>query len=230
MTCHPIAESSQNERFDHLGGPQCPLCKQEHNTWWHQRKHRDYWHCRICQLVFVGVAQQLSATAEKAEYDRHENDVDDPGYRRFLTRPFTAVTERLPAGARGLDFGCGPGPALAAMLEESGYDVTLYDLYYYPQAEALTRHYDFICLTEVIEHLSDPARVLTQLWALLNEGGWLVVQTQRVRNRAAFEHWRYVDDPTHIAFYAEDTFAWLARQLDARHWDITGRDVVVLQK
>jgi hypothetical protein len=65
---------------------------------------------------------------------------------------------------------------------------------------------------------------------MLSDRGWLVIQTQRVRNRDAFIRWRYPDDPTHIAFYSEATFAWLANHLGARQWELTSRDVVVFQK
>lgn len=208
----------------------CPLCGARGGQWWHWRKQRDYWFCARCQLVFVHADQQLSAAAEKAEYDRHQNEVYDPGYRRFLARPWQAVCDRVPSGSRGLDFGCGPGPALATMLEEAGYSVSLYDLFYYPDQAALASRYAFICLTEVIEHLANPTQVLADLWGLLEEGGWLVIQTQRVRDREAFARWRYVDDPTHIAFYSEATFAWLAEHLGAREWTIADRDVVVLRK
>lgn len=208
----------------------CPLCGARGSQWWHRRRQRDYWCCAHCRLVFVHPDQQITAAAEKAEYDRHQNDIHDPGYRQFLARPWQAVCDRVPAGSRGLDFGCGPGPALASMLEGAGYNVTLYDLFYYPDQSALARHYAFICLTEVIEHLSNPAQVLADLWALLEEGGWLVIQTQRVRDREAFARWRYVNDPTHVAFYSEATFAWLAEHVGAREWTIADRDVVVLRK
>ncbi len=211
-------------------GPPCPLCHTPDSQWWHHRKHRDYWCCPACRLVFVKTDQQISPAAEKAEYDKHRNDISDPGYRTFLTRPWQAVYDRLPAGSSGLDFGCGPGPALASMLEEVGYRVVLYDLFYYPDRSVLTRHYHFICLTEVIEHLCNPADVLTDLWRQLEAGGWLIIQTQRVRDREAFAHWRYVDDPTHIAFYSEATFAWLAEYLGAQHWEVADRDVVAIQK
>jgi hypothetical protein len=34
---------------------------------------------------------------------------------------------RLAPASQGLDYGCGPGPALAAMLAEAGHAVALYD-------------------------------------------------------------------------------------------------------
>lgn len=224
IRCNALAGAGYPE------GLACPLCKVSNSQRWHRRKLRDYWCCAGCHLVFVPAPQQVSATEEKAEYDKHQNDVEDPGYRTFLSRPWQAVCDRVPAGCSGLDFGCGPGPALASMLKEAGYSIDLYDLFYYPDTSVLARHYRFICLTEVIEHLASPAEVLPQLWRQLDAGGWLIIQTQRVRDREAFARWRYVDDPTHIAFYSEATFAWLAGYLGAKHWEVADWDVVVFQK
>ncbi|WP_232819290.1 class I SAM-dependent methyltransferase [Saccharospirillum mangrovi] len=197
---------------------------------WHRRGERDYWCCHQCQLVSVPVQQRISAADEKAEYDRHENTLDDAGYRRFLSRTFNALVERLPPGSTGLDFGCGPGPALAAMFEEAGFPVALYDLFYRPDSDVLQRRYDFITLTEVIEHLGSPWEVLSMLWQQLHPGGKLAIQTQPVRDQAAFRQWRYIHDPTHIAFYAPATFEWLARRLGAERLETVAADVVILHK
>ncbi|MHA7880342.1 MAG: class I SAM-dependent methyltransferase [Saccharospirillum sp.] len=196
---------------------------------WHQRNARDYWCCQHCSLVFVPAEQHLDAVAEKQVYDLHDNRTDDPGYRRFLQGAHDAVVRRIKAPAAGLDFGCGTGPALAQMLAESGYQVSLYDHFYCNDPAVLTHHYDFITLTEVIEHLAQPRVVLDRLWSRLNPGGVLVVQTQRVLNRRAFQNWRYLHDPTHVGFYSKRTFDWLAL-----HWkaevDYPGRDLAVLRK
>jgi len=45
----------------------------------------------------------------------------DPRYRRFLARLAEPLIAHLPKGARGLDFGCGPGPTLSLMLREAGF-------------------------------------------------------------------------------------------------------------
>ncbi|PTY35891.1 hypothetical protein BGP77_00760 [Saccharospirillum sp. MSK14-1] len=213
-----------------LGAHKCPLCGATQALHWHRRGERDYWCCQRCQLVSVPVQQHVSAELEKAEYDRHENTLDDVGYRRFLGRTFYTITDRMPPGCQGLDFGCGPGPALAAMLEEAGYPVALYDLYYRPDSEVLQRRFHFITLTEVIEHLAEPAKVLSQLWQQLLPGGLLVIQTQQVRDQAAFRQWRYIHDPTHIAFYAPATFRWMAQWLEAADLEIVTADVVALRK
>ncbi len=53
----------------------------------------------------------------------------------------------------GLDFGCGRGPALAHMLRDAEFNVALYDSFFVPEEDVLDARYDFICVTEVVEHL-----------------------------------------------------------------------------
>lgn len=213
------------------GAPRCALCGGR-GVHFHRDHRRDYYRCDGCALIFVPPWQHLDAAAERAEYDRHENRPDDPGYRRFLSRLFDPLVARLPPGARGLDFGSGPGPTLSRMFEEAGFPMRVYDPFYAPDTTALdpnvSRPYDFIVATEVLEHLAEPGRELDRLLNLLQPGGWLGVMTKRARDRAAFAGWHYIRDPTHVCFFSDATFAFIA----ARHrLDLTfpGDDTVLLR-
>jgi SAM-dependent methyltransferase len=212
----------------------CPLCAGKDIAPYHSDRARDYLACRTCDLVFVPPARHLRKADEKAYYDLHDNRPDDPGYRRFLSRLFDPLNERLAPRSRGLDFGCGPGPTLSKMFEEAGHAMALYDPHYADDASVLADAYDFITLSEVIEHLADPGRDLDRLWACLNDGGWLGIMTKRVRDPEAFKTWHYITDPTHIAFYSEATFAWLVGRLSVPLCPATliiaGADVVLIGK
>lgn len=191
----------------------CPLCgqAQAENTPLFARDHRrQYRRCQRCLLVWVPPAFFLSPEREKAEYDLHENSIHDPGYRRFLSRLADPLMRYLDAGARGLDFGCGPGPALASMLEERGCHLSLYDIFYYPDRRVLQARYDFITATEVVEHLHKPGDELARLWQRLRPGGVLGIMTKRVSDREAFLGWHYRNDPTHVCFFSAETFDWWA--------------------
>lgn len=174
-----------------------------------------YHRCRACELVWLDAAEHLDPEREKAVYDGHDNQVDDPRYRSFLMRAFGEVLSRLPPPASGLDFGCGPGPALIAMGREAGYQMAGYDKFYADFPELLMQQYDFITSTEVIEHIATPRAVLDGLWACLKPGGILVLQTQRVLGDERFKSWRYRHDPTHIVFFAEASFRALAARWQA---------------
>ncbi len=206
----------------------CPLCGAA-SHWLLDDRKRSYWQCEQCLMVHVPACWQLTAEQEKAEYDRHENHPDDPGYRRFLSRLAEPLLTRLPAAGSGLDFGCGPGPALAMMLREHGHQVALHDLYYHPNPDALRQQWDFITATEVVEHLAAPREVLEQLWQYLKPGGWLGLMTKRVISPEAFSRWHYKSDPTHISFFSEQSFRWLAAKWQAE-LDLIGADVALLRK
>lgn len=210
----------------------CPLCGQSQpgNTPLFARdRRRDYRRCQNCLLVWVPPAFFLSPEREKAEYDLHDNSTDDPGYRRFLSRLADPLMRYLDAGAKGLDFGCGPGPALATMLEERSCRVSLYDIFYYPDRRVLQGHYDFITATEVVEHLHRPGEELARLWELLRPGGVLGIMTKRVSDREAFLGWHYRNDPTHVCFFSAETFDWWASHYGAG-LELPGADTALLFK
>ena len=207
----------------------CPLCREEANEEFYQDQRRNYILCRRCQLVFVPPAQYLPETDEKAAYDHHQNSPTDPDYRRFLSRLFLPLQDRLVPQSHGLDFGSGPGPTLSIMFEEIGHTVTIYDYFYAKNPVALQQTYDFITATEVVEHLHDPATILPQLWTLLKPGGYLGLMTKLVRNQEAFATWHYKNDLTHVSFFSRATFEWLADQWETKV-EFFHSDVILFSK
>jgi len=211
------------------GETHCPLCAGAEISFYSRDNRRPYLSCGTCSLVFVPSAWHLGCEAERAQYLLHRNQIDDPGYRAFLSRLMLPLAERLTPGARGLDFGCGPGPALAHMLREAGFEVALYDSFFAPDVETLVRGYDFVCATEVVEHLFQPGRELERLWQLLSPRGWLGIMTKLLCEPVTFGSWHYKNDPTHVCFFSEDTWRWWAGQHDA-NLQIIGADVILLQR
>ena len=208
----------------------CPLCHSSVVTDFYEDKHRPYLQCGQCDLVFVPPAFYLSSEQEKAEYDLHDNQVDDAGYRKFLSRVWTPLAEKLSANSHVLDFGCGPGPALAAMMKEAGMKVSLYDHFYYPNPKVLIEAgYHGITATEVIEHLHTPAKVFASWVDMLKPNGWLAVMTKLVKDQSSFANWHYKNDRTHVCFFSQQTFRWLA---DRHGLTLTfhGNDVMLFNK
>ena len=205
------------------------MCRETAAKEFHQDRQRDYFVCERCHLVFVPPEQWLSEAEEKAAYDHHQNSPTDPHYRRFLSRLFLPLQERIAPESHGLDFGSGPGPTLSIMFEELGHTITLYDYFYANNPEALQQPYDFIAATEVVEHLHDPATILPQLWALLKPGGYLGLMTKLVRDQEAFATWHYKNDLTHVCFFSRTTFEWLADQWQTEV-EFFGNDVMLFHK
>ncbi len=213
-----------NTKCDEL---HCPLCTSENLGSFFEDTKRIYLHCFYCNLVFVPRRYWLSTEDEKATYDLHENDAQDPGYRQFLSRLSTPLLEKLDSEQKGLDFGCGPGPTLSVLLEEQGHQVDLYDPIYYNDSSVFDKKYDFICATEVVEHLHDPNKIFTALFKMLRKGGWLGIMTKLVIDKSAFSQWHYIRDMTHICFYSRNTFEYLAQRFNAE-LEFVANDVILL--
>lgn len=171
---------------------------------------RKFVHCTRCDIVSVPDEFLLAPVEERARYARHRNDPEDEGYRAFLRNLLDEVAPRVPAGAEGLDYGCGEPPVLMAMLEDAGLRMTGFDLYFRRDEAALERTYDLIVCSETAEHFRDPLAEFARLGALLRPGGLLAVMTGMLEDWAEFARWHYRTDATHICFYAPRTMRWLA--------------------
>lgn len=207
----------------------CPLCEHHELTHYHQDKNRFYWQCRRCALVFADKSFHLAPNEEKAVYDLHENNPHDAGYQKFLSRLAVPLSEKLPQASTGLDFGCGAGSALPVLMSQQGHEMHLYDVFFFPDTAPLSRQYDFVTATEVIEHLHLPKNEWQQWLNLVKPGGWIGVMTKMVIDPEAFARWHYKSDPTHVSFFSRETFQFLAKR-DNLELEFVGNDVILLRK
>ncbi len=118
----------------------------------------------------------------------------------------------MPPESRGLDFGAGPGPVGPVMLAERGYRTVCYDPYFFNTPELLKKTYDYIFCCEVVEHFHTPATEFPLLFSLLSPGGSLFCMTHLYSSDIEFSSWYYKDDQTHVFFYREQTFRYIARK------------------
>lgn len=168
----------------------------------------DYFHCFCCDLRFLDPARRLLPDEEFARYRTHENDLNDPRYVQFM-KPMMDRARRLPKSSRVLDFGCGSQAVLKHVLEPEGYMVENYDAFFFPDEAVLESTFDFIAAIEVLEHIYEPARALTRLRKCLAPSGRLGLMTVMYQPGQDFENWYYRRDPTHVAFYSTQTFAYI---------------------
>ncbi|MBC7370581.1 MAG: class I SAM-dependent methyltransferase [Bdellovibrionaceae bacterium] len=181
-----------------------------------RRKPRGaYFHCPICDVIFMDPSERMRPEDEKLRYDMHEN-VSTQGYRKFFLPliqeidKFAALKNIHAPNLKILDFGCGPSAFLSVMLGEKNYRVTNYDIFYFTNQASLQHQYDVITCTEVWEHFYHPLEEIQQLTKLLNPGGLLGVMTSAHQGREHFEGWHYRRDPTHVVFFSERTMTWIA--------------------
>jgi len=207
----------------------CPMCAEPCADKFHQDERREYYRCSACRLVFVPSPYYLSEREVKTHYDQHQNSPDDPRYRQFLNRLFVPLEKNLSNASDGLDFGSGPGPALSVMFEEKGHHMRLYDYFYAPDTSVFDQQYDFVTVSETVEHLHDPRMDLNRLWGCLKPRGRLGIMTKLVVDRKSFVNWYYKNEPSHVCFFSKATFQWLAGQWQA-DLDFAHEDVVIFSK
>ncbi|SMN00153.1 Putative methyltransferase associated with DUF414 [uncultured Candidatus Thioglobus sp.] len=194
----------------------CPLCDSSKTQPYFEDEKSAYAQCKVCDLVFMLPSYYLSEVDEKSRYDEHQNNPEDAKYRAFLSQVFNPVLARIKQGAKGLDFGSGPGPTLSLMFEEQGYQVDLFDKFYANNPAVFDNRYDFITATEVFEHLKQPNVEFQRLLSLLNKGGILAIMTQMLNTEVAFSSWYYRKDPTHICFFSQKTMHYLAQVFEIK--------------
>lgn len=194
---------------------QCLLCKNGYLVEVDYKKEQ-YYYCSECELIFIAPEYFPALEEEKARYDEHDNTHQNQGYVEM----FEQFIEKVIIPFQGdwhsvLEFGCGPGPVLADLLKERGYEVDLYDPFYYPEKVYKNKCYDLITVTEVFEHLQDPEQVINRLVSHIKKGSGLAIMTSFHPGVENFSEWWYKWDPTHICFYNQTTFNWIAK-----HWNL----------
>ena len=153
----------------------------------------------------------MDSTAEKNHYLSHQNFIKDKNYQDFLSNLYRPLKLKVKKNSYGLDYGCGNGPALAYMLCSDGYILDLYDPYFYPNVAIFKKKYDFITCSEVVEHFQDPVSEFDKINSILKKNGILAVMTRLYNSRINFINWHYRRDPTHVIFYSNNTFKYIAK-------------------
>ena len=207
----------------------CPICSGTNVFSFQLIGSIEYFRCKTCQGLFTDPKSRLSPQEEKERYSLHNNDVEDPEYRKFLSKLYDPLIKKLKKESRGLDYGCGPGPALASMLREEGFSVDIYDPYFFPDESYRDKEYDFITCTEAAEHFYEPQKEFNKLDQVLADKGILGVMTNFYEDTINFEDWYYRKDPTHVVFYTVKTLQCIAEE---RSWkaDIQSKNVVFFKK
>ncbi|MFA6238359.1 MAG: class I SAM-dependent methyltransferase [Bacteriovorax sp.] len=166
--------------------------------------------CSHCGLVFKNPESHLNAEEDQKRYSCHQNNEFDLGYIDFLNRLVRPLADFLPAHFSALDFGCGPGPVLDSLLRELGGIVENYDPIFAPNGDLLKQDFDVVTSTEVVEHFKNPASDWSQLIGRVRPGGVLGIMTQFFGPGVDYKVWWYKNDPTHVVFYQEKTFQFIA--------------------
>jgi SAM-dependent methyltransferase len=176
-----------------------------------------YYHCQDCEVIFIDPTEIAAQDEEKERYEDHDNNHQNEGYVQMFEDFIEELIEphlNLEEINDVLEFGCGPGPVLADLLEAKELEVDRYDPYFFPEKVFLDKKYDLITSTEVFEHFSDPIKEMELLTSHLKEDAYLAVMTSFHPGPEEFEDWWYKWDPTHIVFYNQKTFNKVASDFE----------------
>jgi len=183
----------------------CPLCKSPTVPF---EKHK-YFTCTECFGISMSPEFYPNPKQEEDRYKEHHNDVNDKGYQNFVSPITQSVLKNYSPHHKGLDFGAGTGPVVSKMLQDKDYTIALYDPFFHPYPELLTKSYDYIVCCEVAEHFFNPYKEFALLKSLLNKGGTLFCMTHMFSEKIDFKNWYYRNDITHVFIYREETFEWI---------------------
>ena len=130
---------------------------------------------------------------------------------------------------RDRDYGCGYAPALADILKKDGFNVELYDPFFFKNENIFCRKFNFITCSEVVEHFFKPYEEFNKIDSLLATNSWLAIMTSFMTEDYLFKNWHYRRDPTHVVFYKRITFKIIANQ---RNWKINfpSKNIVLFNK
>jgi hypothetical protein len=206
----------------------CRLCDSRECGKIHHDRHRSYYRCASCGLLFVPTDEMVTLEEEKRRYDLHNNDARHEGYVGFLNEIVAVVAGHCGSTDRILDYGCGRGAVLAGLLRQKGFDCAAYDPLYNIGAAALSQSYDVIILCEVIEHVRDLKAGIAELKKVAGPKGTIVIRTQPCSSLENFGGWWYKNDLTHVNFFSPGVIDVLAARLGRKCVERKGEDIFVL--
>lgn len=199
----------------------CPLCEHSSRSFFED----SYLQCTNCELIFK--VDKPSIDNERSHYDSHENDPEDNRYIEFLENVLTPLKKYLKSNDVGLDFGSGPGPAIAPYFEKLGFSMTNFDPFFGPKE--VEGEFNFITSTEVWEHFHYPGESISKCLSHLKSEGYIGIMSTWWDETIDFKNWYYRRDVTHVVFYTMRTLNYIAGNFGLKLIE-SGKNWVVFQK
>lgn len=200
----------------------CLLCNSKTKLFY-KNKNKKYYKCENCFSVMLDPSNFLTSEEEKERYESHNNDVDDIRYQKFVSPIVESVKNNYDTSHTGLDYGAGTGPVITSLLAKEGYDIKLYDPFFHHYPENLSKKYDYIICSEVIEHFYNPYHEFKSLTNMLNSKGCIFCMTSLYDEGIDFKNWYYKNDETHVFFYHKKALKWIKNKFNFSYLEIDGK-------
>jgi SAM-dependent methyltransferase len=189
----------------------CPLCNSGSTVIYKFKKILHH-QCNNCFGIFVDKKQIPDREIEILRYKKHNNDIEDYGYREFVSPITSAIMIDFTTNHKGLDFGAGTGPIISKILKDNDFQIKQYDPFFHNFPNLLEKQYDYIACCEVIEHFHDPKKEFSLLKKLLRKNGKLYCMTNIYNENIDFHNWDYKSDITHVFIYHQKTIDWIKEE------------------
>lgn len=188
----------------------CHLCLTKNSDFFHEDSYGKFYSCQRCKIVFKDPKELIPKSEELKQYELHNNDPNDQRYIDYLSKFTKPLMKYLESDQHGIDFGCGPGPAISIILEAQGLKVSNYDPFFNNNSELLDKKYDFLTSTEVVEHFYNANKSWALIKKLTKSNGIIAIQTNILYPEIDFKNWWYKKDITHVCFYRPESFQSIA--------------------
>ena len=96
----------------------CIICDHSTNILLHPTLKTRYHACSACGFISKDANDYISSEEEFSVYENHENSIEDERYVAFFEKFLhEAVFPFVNEGKQAFDFGSGPSPVLAQLME-----------------------------------------------------------------------------------------------------------------
>jgi len=130
-----------------------------------------------------------------------------------------------------IDWGSGPSPVCATLLQNRGFPVATWDPFFASEIQPKLDYFDLGICIEVAEHFLNPMEDFLAFIACLKPGGFAIVHTHLVEmSDDKFLSWWYTEDPTHVSFYSTAALSILARKLNVSIEVIEDGKIVIFRR
>jgi 2-polyprenyl-6-hydroxyphenyl methylase/3-demethylubiquinone-9 3-methyltransferase len=182
-----------------------------------------YYHrCTACRFIFTTAFDEFTTEDFRRHIYNDEYTLVDPDYQEsrprdnavFLSSLFSVSRPR-----RVLDYGGGNG-ILAGLLRAAGFaEVQTYDPFVPRFSARPPGRFDCIVCFEVLEHATDPARVIAEMGELLTGSGLIIFSTLLQPgdiDRQGLSWWYAGPRNGHVSLYSKASLESLVQPLGLR--------------
>ncbi|WP_144211689.1 methyltransferase domain-containing protein [Shewanella donghaensis] len=206
----------------------CPLCSQT-AEFFIQDKKRAFYSCSQCSLVFANPQSHLMPAAQLQRYGRANKAAKQKQLVQFIEPLLSQISAQQSGSLVGLNFGRVMDRVSLDKIELAGHHLYQYDPFAKTDQQLFKQQYDFICCYRVLEHFQQPAKEWQLLSKLLKPDGWLAINTSLLTDLNNFSKWHFKNNPTHVSFYRQQTFEYLAQHSEFKLL-FAAKELVLMQK